>query len=486
MFKEYCLQDVETEMEVDKQLEHITIPEVEQEYWVLDTYMNAYGAMVDKDLVNSAIAVSEQITEELTNEAISLSGLNNPNSPSQIKKYISDQMGEEITSLTKDDLPDLIKNINSSNAKRVLEIRQELGKTSIAKYITMDSAMGEDHRVRGLLQYYGANRTGRWAGRLVQIQNLPRNYLKSLDTARNLVKERNIDALKVIYGNIPDTLSQLIRTAFIPPTDHEFMIADYSAIEARVIAWLAGEDWVLDVFRTHGKIYEATASQMFGIPIEKIKKGEPEYDYRQKGKVATLALGYQGSIGALIKMRALENGLTEEELPDIVDRWRSANKKIVDMWYELQNKVTQCLETGTEQRFNKGIIISLNKDSLVITLPSKRQLFYVRPRIEVNGWRKSIVYMGQNQTTKKWEKIPTYGGKLVENIVQAIARDCLAEAIKRLATNGYKTVFHIHDECVAEVPIGDKVLNLENAIKIMCEVPEWAERTATECRWIYQ
>lgn len=268
----------------------------------------------------------------------------------------------------------------------------------------------------------------------------------------------------------------MIRTAFVAEKGYTFVVADFSAIEARVISWLAGEQWRLDVFKTHGKIYEASASQMFGVPIEKIKKGNPEYELRQKGKVAELALGYQGGPGALIQMGALEKGLSEEELPEIVQRWRNSNSRIVDLWYTIQSSVIRCLKTGQTQVMQKGIYFSMENGNLVITLPSKRQLFYIKPQLITNRFgSESISYMGQNQTTKKWERTPTYGGKLTENLVQAIARDCLAEAIKNLVDNGYKILFHIHDEVIAEVPKSNPYLNLENAIKIMCKTPKWAE-----------
>lgn len=268
----------------------------------------------------------------------------------------------------------------------------------------------------------------------------------------------------------------MIRTAFIAEEGHTFVVADFSAIEARVISWLAGEQWRLDVFKTHGKIYEASASQMFGVPIEKIKKGNPEYELRQKGKVAELALGYQGGPGALIQMGALEKGLSEEELPEIVQRWRGSNKRIVDLWHTIQNCTINCIKTGQTQVMQKNIYFSIENGNLVVTLPSKRQLFYIQPRLETNQFgSEALSYMGQNQTTKKWERIPTYGGKLTENLVQAIARDCLANAINNLVANGFKVLFHIHDECICEVPKNEPKYSLENAIKIMCEVPNWAE-----------
>ena len=358
---------------------------------------------------------------------------------------------------------------------RLLKIRQELSKTSTKKYVTMDNAVCEDGRVRGLLQFYGANRTGRWAGRLVQVQNLPRNYIDTLDLARELVKKRDIDALKMIYGNVPDTISQLIRTAFIAKPGCNFVVADFSAIEARVISWLAGEEWRLEVFKTHGKIYEASASQMFNVPIEKIKKGNPEYVLRQKGKVAELALGYQGSSGALIQMGALKMGLNEEELPEIVKRWRNANSRIVDLWAKVEQAVMLTLKTGEPQVLPKGILISMVGEDLSVKLPSGRELFYLKAKIVPNGFKEQITYMGVNQTTKKWEQTPTYGGKLTENIVQAVARDCLANSLFNLVNFGFKPLMHIHDEVICESPENDPNYSLEKAIELMCKKPKWAE-----------
>ena len=370
---------------------------------------------------------------------------------------------------------------NSPQVTRMLEIRQELGKTSTKKYDAIEAAVCPDGRVRGLLQFYGANRTGRWAGRLVQVQNLPRTYTEPLALARDLVRQRNLKALKAVYGSVPDTLSQLIRTTFIAPEGHVLIDADFSAIEARVISWLAGEQWRLEVFRTHGKIYEASASQMFGIPIERIKKGNPEYSLRQKGKVAELALGYQGSTGALINMGALDMGIPEEDLPDIVGRWREANKRIRDLWYSMDNAAVQVITQGGSVGLN-GLILSheydynQGTDCLTITLPSGRKLYYTSPGIGENEWGKpSISYMGMDQKTKRWKRIETYGGKLVENCVQAIARDCLADAIERLEAAGLPVVFHVHDEVVIDVaPWADEATMLQTVVDIMRRPIAWA------------
>lgn len=476
LFKEYCVQDVEVEKEIARRLSNFAVPESEQKYWELDQYINAYGVTVDQQLIDGALYINEYATAMLTEEAVQITGLNNPNSTQQLTKWLSEQ-GLEVDNLQKETVSNLINESNDA-IKRVLEIRQELSKTSVKKYQAMESAVCEDGRVRGLLQFYGANRTGRWAGRLVQVQNLPRNYLETLGHARELVREKKIDALKLIYGNVPDTLSQLIRTAFVPSEGNKLLISDFSAIEARVIAWLAGEQWRLDVFNTHGKIYEASASQMFGVPIELIKKGNPEYDLRQKGKVAELALGYQGGSGALVSMGALNMGLTEEELPDIVRRWRDSNKRIRDLWYGLENAALSVMRTGQPVGI-KGLILARESDIqngldfLSITLPSGRKLFYVKPYLSENDFGKeSIYYYGMDQTTKKWGSVNTYGGKLVENVVQAIARDCLAETLKRLDRNGYKTVMHIHDEVVLDVP--KEKAELERVEIIMKEPISWA------------
>lgn len=477
LFKEYCRQDVVTEMEIERRLSNFPVPESEQALWVLDQQINAYGVALDWKLMEGALFSSDQITRELMDEAVRLSGLDNPKSVRQLAKWLEDETGEEISDLQKGTVKDLIKSTDSDDARRMLEIRQELSKTSVKKYAAMEAAMCADGRVRGLLQFYGANRTGRWAGRLVQVQNLPRNYLETLDHARDCVKGRKVDAIKLIYGNVPDTLSQLIRTTFIPSPGNVFHVADFSAIEARVIAWLAGEQWRLDVFSTHGKIYEASASQMFGVPIELIKKGNPEYELRQKGKVAELALGYQGGPGALIAMGALNMGLTEEELPDIVKRWRGANKRIVDLWFSLENAALEAMRTGRTVGVNRLIMArecdqANNQDFLTIQLPSGRKLYYAKPVLREGSFGKEAIhYHGINQNTKKWEVIPTYGGKLVENVIQAIARDCLAESIKRVDEAGFKIVMHIHDELVIDAS-GDS--SLEHACDIMGQPIDWA------------
>ena len=478
LFKEYCKQDVVTEHEIWKRLEIYPVPEEEEALWQMDIHMNAFGVRVDEALIDGALSIDEICREKLTGEAIRITGLQNPNSTAQLKAWIEQQTGIEVSGLTKENVTELLaRNDISEEVRRVLEIRQQLGKTSIKKYVAMKTAEGEEERVRGLTQFYGANRTGRWAGRLVQMQNLPRNYLKTLDEARNLVKAKNYTGVRLIYGNVPDTLSQLIRTAFIPTEGRKFVVADFSAIEARVIAWLAGEQWVNEVFATHGKIYEATASQMFHVPIEKIVKGNPEYSLRQKGKVATLALGYQGGSNALIAMGALNMGLTEEELPDIVQRWRNANPRIRDLWYAVEEASIQTMLTAQPQAIY-GLIFALESDLvygqsfLTVQLPSGRKLFYPKPFLKENQFGKmAIHYYTVGQQTRKWEVTSTYGGKMTENIVQAIARDCLAETLRRIDARGLQVVFHVHDEVIVDAPLETTV---EELCDLMAEPIGWA------------
>ncbi len=479
LFKEYCCGDVVTEMAVEDRLSNIPVPDFVQKEWETDLIINSRGVAVDMPMVEGALELGATVRNSLMAEAINISGLNNPNSVKQLSAWLEEETGEEVTGLRKDTVAKMLaRDDNSPQVQRMLEIRQELGKTSTKKYDAIEAAVCPDGRVRGLLQFYGANRTGRWAGRLVQVQNLPRTYTEPLELARELVKQRKLDALKVIYGSVPDTLSQLIRTAFVAPDGHILIDADFSAIEARVISWLAGEEWRLEVFRTHGKIYEASASQMFGVPIDLIKKGNPEYALRQKGKVAELALGYQGSTGALINMGALDMGIPEEDLPDIVNRWRDANKRIRDLWYKMDASAVQvisqggavglnCLVIARELDYNRGT------DYMTITLPSGRKLYYNAPQLGVNQWgNPSISYLGMDQTTKKWKRIETYGGKLVENCVQAIARDCLAEAIEHLEAAGLPVIFHIHDEVVIDCE--PNTATLEDVVQIMARPISWA------------
>lgn len=477
LFKEYCMQDVVTENEILKRLSAFPVPEAEEKLWQMDIRMNAFGVRVDTELISGALAIDGTSTRNLTEEAVRITGLANPNSTSQLLQWLTEQ-GVQMDNLQKATVEEkLTGETLQAEVRRVLEIRQQLGKTSVKKYTAMQTAKCGDDRIRGLTQFYGANRTGRWAGRLVQMQNLPRNYLKTLDYARNLVKAQNYEGVRLLYGNVPDTLSQLIRTAFIPSDGNKFVVADFSAIEARVIAWLAGEQWVNEVFATHGKIYEATASQMFHVPIEKIVKGNPEYSLRQKGKVATLALGYQGGTSALIAMGALNMGLTEEELPDIVTRWRNANPRIRDLWYAVEETALAAMTTAEPQAM-RGLIFRLEGDLLygqsflTVQLPSGRKLFYPKPFLQENRFGKmAIHYYTVGQQTRKWEVDSTYGGKMTENIVQAIARDCLAETLRRVDQLGLQVVFHVHDEVIIDAPMD---VSVEQICSLMAEPVPWA------------
>lgn len=480
LFKEYCIQDVVTEMEIERRLSSFPVPDFVQKQWETDLIINNRGVAVDMELVEGALYLGETMHNALKDEAINLTGLYNPNSVKQLVRWLEEQTGEEVSDLKKATVTDMLHaDGNSDLVKRVLEIRQELGKTSNKKYNAIETAVCADGRVRGLLQFYGANRTGRWAGRLVQVQNLPQTHTEPLELARELVKNRKLDALKAIYGSVNSTLSQLIRTAFIAPQGNVLIDADFSAIEARVISWLAGEEWRLQVFREGGDIYCASASQMFHCNV--VKGGENGH-LRAKGKVAELALGYQGGKGALINMGALKMGISEEELPDIVDKWRTANGKIPALWQSIEDAAVKVINQGGFAqvgclKFAREYDYNQNTNVLSIYLPSGRALYYVNPSIGVNRWGKpSIAYMGMNQKTKKWESIETYGGKLTENCVQAIARDCLAGAIERLEAAGYPVVFHVHDEVVIDItPYADDKTMLNDVVNIMSEPIPWAQ-----------
>lgn len=492
LFKEYNGQDVVTEMEIDRRLSAFPVPAFVQKQWETDLTMNARGVAADMEMVSGALVIGATVKSQLMAEARQLSGLDNPNSIKQLARWLTEATDSdaEITSVTKETVATMLKQPQPANVQRMLEIRQELGKTSTKKYDALETCIADDGRVRGLIQFYGANRTGRWAGRLVQVQNLPRTYTHPLPPARQLVKDRNIDGLRLMYGSINDTLSQLIRTAFVATPGNVLIDADFSAIEARVISWLAGQEWRLEVFRTHGKIYEASASQMFHVPIEKIKKGNPEYALRQRGKVAELALGYQGGVSAMRRMDTGHNldDLSDDEVKGIVDRWRETNSMIRDLWNIVDSAAVTVITNGGAQTIRSettDAVITLACELDVITgtrymtilLPSGRKLYYPSPEIGVNRWgNPSVSYMGQNQTTKRWERVETYGGKLVENIVQAIARDCLAIAIENLEAQGLHVVFHIHDEVVIDTPAwADNDTMLDTVTKIMTKPIPWAQ-----------
>lgn len=483
LFKTYNGQDVVAEMEIERRLSVFPVPDFIQKQWETDLLINARGVAVDMDFCEGALELGETIRTQLTDEAVQLSGLQNPNSVKQLARWLSAETGDDITTLRKETIKELLGRDNADHVQRMLEIRQELGKTSTKKYDAIEAAVCDDGRVRGLLQFYGANRTGRWAGRLVQVQNLPRTYTEPLEFARELVKGRKLDALRTVYGSPNDTLSQLIRTAFVAAPGNVLIDADFSAIEARVISWLADEEWRLEVFRTHGKIYEASASQMFGVPLERIKKGNPEYSLRQRGKVAELALGYQGGVPA---MRQMDTGklladLPDEEIKDIVDKWRNTNPKIRNLWYSFNDAAIRVIQNGGSLRvrcctFARECDCIRGTTCMTISLPSGRKLYYVEPSVGENRWGgPSITYMGVNDKNK-WGRIETYGGKLVENVVQAIARDCLAQAIEHLEAAGLPVVFHIHDEVVIDTAAFDtNDAMLDKVVKIMSTPIPWAE-----------
>jgi DNA polymerase len=488
LFKAYCARDVEAEREIARKIDRFPVPDVEWRLWHLDQRMMTLGVAIDRELVEAAIACDEALRERLTAEAVALTGLDNPNSRAQLLAWLEEATGDEIADLTKKTVPKLLEATDSRVVERVLQIRQELAKTSTAKYHAMARAMCADDAIRGLTQFYGANRTGRWAGRIVQVQNLPSNKLRDLELARNLVKQLRFDEVELFFGSAADTLSQLIRTAFVARPGCELISCDFSAIEARVVAWLAACPWRLEVFATHGKIYEASAEQMFKLPAGSVTKKSP---YRQKGKIAELALGYGGGVGALTTMGALEMGLTESELEPIKQAWRQANPEIVNLWYACERAAREVVVTKTTQTLavaggEAEIVFTCESGFMFITLPSGRRLAYVKPRIEEKDLHRqradgssyllaqagSLTYEGIDQRTKRWDRLTTWGGKLVENLTQAIARDCLAEAMLALDAEGYTQLFTVHDEIVLEVPAGSNAL--EKIEAVMSRPLQWA------------
>lgn len=465
-YKAYNLRDVETEMAVMKRLSKFPVPDEEWENYVLDQEINDRGIRLDMDLVNEAIRCDRRSRMELMRVMRELTDLENPNSVSQIRGWLAEN-GLDTETLGKNAVTQLLKTA-PEDLGEVLILRQDLAKSSVKKYTAMAQAVCSDGRARGLLQFYGANRTGRFAGRLIQVQNLPQNHLPDLAQARQLVKAGAFDMLETLYNSVPAVLSELIRTAFVPEPGCRFIVADFSAIEARVIAWLAGETWRNEVFATHGKIYEASASQMFRVPIEEITKGSL---LRQKGKIAELALGYGGSVGALKAMGALEMGLKEEELRPLVNAWRAANPNIVKFWYAVENAAVASVKHNSFTDYI-GIRFSLEKGILFIRLPSGRRLAYIKPQIEMNRFgRDALTYEGAGKM-KKWERIETFGGKLTENIIQAVARDLLAGAMCLLHNEGFRIVMHCHDEVVIETENAEA---LDDVIDIMCQTPGWAK-----------
>ncbi|NMA84944.1 MAG: hypothetical protein GX962_13905 [Epulopiscium sp.] len=470
-FKEYCRTDVIAEREIRKRLVRFKdIPE-EKQLYELDQIINDRGVLIDLEMARNAIAIDTKQTERLTKEFQNATGLENPNSLTDIKKLIKDKTGDTVSSITKNNTEELQEKYKDiPEIVKALEVRQALSKTSIAKYQKMLDVANKDKRARGLFQFYGAG-TGRWAGRLIQLQNLPQNHISDLDIARDIVKHEDLEFLEMMYDSPSDILSQCIRPAIIPEEGYKFIVADFSAIEARVIAWLAGESWRMDVFNSHGKIYEASASQMFNVPIEEVTKGS---ELRQKGKIAELALGYQGSVGALKQMGGIEMGLKEEELKPLVDTWRAANSKIVQFWYSTEEKVKEAIVNRTTVQINKYIKAIYMSGILFLELPSGRRLAYPKPRVVDHDkfpGRMKITFEGVK--SRKWGSVDTYGGKLVENIVQATARDCLAHSMLKLDKLGYKIVMHVHDEIVVEIE--EDRDELEKICSLMGEEIPWAK-----------
>lgn len=473
IFLNYCKRDVDAEREIDKKMSiYPETTEEEHQLWCLDQYINEKGVLIQTELVNNILEYNSTHQDTLLDRAREISGLDNPKSISQSKEWLNEQ-GIEAESLTKDTVKQLIKETDDDDIQEFLEIRQQLGKTSVTKYDAIARAINKDNRVRGILQFYGAERTGRWAGRIIQPQNLPRNKMRSLDLARSLIIENDFDMLELLYPSVMQVFSELIRTAIIAPKGYTFIVADYSAIEARVIAWLAGEKWRLDVFAGHGKIYEASAAQMFKVPIESITKDSPE---RAKGKVAELALGYQGSLGALKAMGGEAMGLSEAEMKSLVTQWRKANINIVKLWYNTESLAKAAIKApGTLIRGTQGVEFQMIHDSLFIKLPSGRRLAYKNAIIVDGTYKPEIIYDGKDQTTGRWAKVKTYGGKLVENITQAVARDCLAAAMQILDKAGYRASFHVHDEVIIEVPIEKKAEAMEEITSLMAIKLPWTE-----------
>jgi len=465
-FKAYCIRDVDAEREIRHKLRNYPISESEMRLYQMDQEINDRGILVDRELVANAVLCDTEYKEAVTARAYELTGLDNPNSPAQIKGWLTDR-GVEVDSLDKKTVKSMISDADGE-VLEVLQLRLLMAKTSVKKYEAIERSVCSDGRCHGLLQFYGANRTGRWAGRLVQVQNLPQNHIVDLELARNLVKNRQFDLIDLLYDSTPGVLSELIRTAFVPKPGTRFIVADFAAIEARVLAWFSGEQWRLTTFEEGGDIYCASASQMFGVPV--VKHGENGH-LRQKGKIAELALGYGGSVGALTSMGALDMGMQEEELQPLVNQWRASNPHITKFWWDVDAVAVKAVKERTSVTY-KNLCFTYRSGILFVTLPSGRSLSYIKPRMTQNRFgRESLTYEGVGES-KKWMRIETYGPKLVENIVQATARDLLALAMLRLRDAGFDIVMHIHDEAVLEVPEG--VSSVEEICRIMAVAPAWA------------
>lgn len=479
MYKEYNKYDVLAEREIFKRLEAYIIPGIERKMYVLDQNINDRGILVDMELAESAIAVDNTYTSILTQHAQQLTGLENPNSPVQIRQWIEKTTGCVVMSLSKETMPDLMKEFaDYPDVIELLNIRKKLSKTSIKKYYAMLNCAMKDHRVRGTFQFYGANRTGRWAGRLLQLQNLSKNHISHIEVPREMIRARDWESVEMMYDDVADILSQLVRTALIASPGKVFSVADFSAIEARVISWLANEKWRMDVFRGDGKIYEATGAKMFNVPISAITKGSV---LRDKSKISELALGYEGSLGALKRMGGERMGLSDTEMMSLVRKWRSANPAIVDMWKEIDEASKEAVRYQRPVSCTcRNIIFDCNGEFMTIQLPSGRKLFYYGPKFKDKKIGSStmptrvLCYQGVVQETKQWGEIDTYGGKLTENIVQAISRDLLGNSMLNLEANDYHPVCHIHDEVLCEVPEENAQAYYEEMASIMGTPPEWA------------
>ena len=464
-FVNYNIRDVETEMGIGDKISRFPVPDYVWRQYILDQKINDLGIMIDMTLARQAIRCDEECREKYLRRAVELTGLENPNSPIQLKEWLLAN-GAEVDSLSKKEVAALLKD-STGDVKEVLQLRQLLSKSSVKKYAAMEACCCSDGRAHGLLQFYGANRTGRWAGRLIQVQNLPQNHIPDLEVARSLIRNSCFEAAEILYDSVPDLLSQLIRTAFVPREGDQFLVADFSAVEARALSWMAGEKWRMDVFAANGDIYCASASQMFGVPV--VKHGV-NGELRQKGKIAELALGYGGSVGAMVAMGALDQGLSEEELKPTVDSWRSTNPKIVQLWWDIDKAVMTAVRERTKTRV-KCFSFHYESGFLIATLPSGRSLYYAKPRIVPNEYgRESLTYEGVG-TGKHWERIESYGPKIVENLTQGLCRDLLAEAMQRLDDAGYRIVMHVHDEVVIEAPMET---DLTTVCEIMSQTPEWA------------
>lgn len=479
MYIEYNRYDVLSEREIFKRLEPYKIPDIERRLYALDQQINDAGIMIDLELANSAIYVDSIYTEELTDQAKALTGLENPNSTAQIKKWIEGQTGSKVDSLNKAVMEDVMDSFKDKpEVIEVLNIRKKLSKTSIKKYYAMINCAMSDNRARGMFQFYGANRTGRWAGRLIQLQNLARNHIDNIGTFRELLRNRDIEGLEMMCDDIPDVLSQLIRTAFVAPEGKLLAVADFSAIEARVISWIAGEEWRMEVFRGDGKIYEATGSKMFNVPISAITKGS---ELRQKSKISELALGYEGALGALKRMGGDRLGLSNVEMMSLVRKWREANPSIVDLWKKLDDASKESVRYHRSICVNDKLLFETGDTNMTIKLPSGRKLFYRNPSFankQIKGNKSlfsALEYEGIVQETKQWGKIDTYGGKLTENVTQGIARDLLANSMLNIAKAGYNIVGHIHDEVIVEVPKENAKEHYDEVVRVMSIPPDWAK-----------